>query len=142
MDVNALLPELLKGFSNFTLGNGVMIARLIGVDLSCRVQRDRTCFVIAHRLRLYAGEHSAFGHDRRRRHDGRFIQRRHQNRIVPAADLHRRRRDDRFFAIAGTTQNGLLGAAGQFGIFGTLMLAIWLGISFESSRIHRRDRRD
>jgi Na+-transporting methylmalonyl-CoA/oxaloacetate decarboxylase, beta subunit len=36
----------------------------------------------------------------------------------------------------------LLGAAGQFGIYATLLLALLLGFPLNPGRVHRRHRRD
>jgi len=55
------------------------------------------------------------------------LQGRHQHGNFSPLDLCGRGSNDRLQSSARSTQVGLMGAAGQFGIFGTLMLATLLG---------------
>ena len=128
MNLAELLPELLKGILHFTWGNAVMITAALILIYLAVYQGNRACPVAADRVWLPAGEHPAGRHDCRRRHDGRCCTTPGlQPSLFPLLIFVGVGAMIDFSPLLAQPKMALLGAAGQFGIFGTLILAIALG---------------
>lgn len=127
MDVGALLPELLKGFSNFTLGNGVMItASLILIYLAVFKEIEPVLLLpigfgcLLANIPL-AGMTAAEGMM------GVLYNAGIKTELFPLLIFIGVGAMIDFSPLLAQPKMVLLGAAGQFGIFGTLILAIALG---------------
>jgi len=127
MDVGALLPELLKGFSNFTLGNGVMIAAsliliylavfkeiepvlLLPIGFGCMLANIPLSGMTAVEGMMSVLYNAGI-----------------KTELFPLLIFIGVGAMIDFSPLLAQPKMVLLGAAGQFGIFGTLILAIWLG---------------
>jgi carboxybiotin decarboxylase len=127
MDVGALLPELLKGLSNFTLGNGVMItAALILIYLAVFKEIEPVLLLpigfgcLLANIPL-AGMTAAEGMM------GVLYNAGIKTELFPLLIFIGVGAMIDFSPLLAQPKMVLLGAAGQFGIFGTLILAIALG---------------
>lgn len=127
MDVGALLPELLKGLSNFTLGNGVMItAALILIYLAVFKEIEPVLLLpigfgcLLANIPL-AGMTAAEGMM------GVLYNAGIKTELFPLLIFIGIGAMIDFSPLLAQPKMVLLGAAGQFGIFGTLILAIALG---------------
>ncbi len=83
----------------------------------------------AHRVRLPSRQYPAQRDDGQRRHTEVLLRLRNNYGDIPSPDLCGDRSDDRFGPLLENPKILLLGAAGQFGIFLTLLLALALGFS-------------
>ena len=142
MDLGSLLPELLKGFTNFTIGNAVMIsAALILIYLAVFKEIEPVLLLpigfgcLLANIPL-AGMTAAEGMM------GVLYDAGIKTELFPLLIFVGVGAMIDFSPLLAQPRMVLLGAAGQFGIFGTLMLAIAIGLSIESSRVHRRHRRN
>lgn len=127
MDINALLPELLKGFTNFTPGNGVMIlAALVLIYLAVFKEIEPVLLLpigfgcLLANIPL-AGMTAAEGMTRVLYDAGI------KTELFPLLIFIGVGAMIDFAPLLAQPRMVLLGAAGQFGIFGTLILAIALG---------------
>ncbi|GAB1471907.1 sodium ion-translocating decarboxylase subunit beta [Chloroflexota bacterium] len=127
MNLNELLPELLKGFTNFTLGNGVMIlAALILIYLGIFKEIEPVLLLpigfgcLLANIPL-AGMTAAEGM-MKVIYDAGI-----KTELFPLLIFIGVGAMIDFSPLLAQPRMVLLGAAGQFGIFGTLMLAIVLG---------------
>lgn len=127
MDVASLLPELLKGFSNFTLGNGVMIAAsliliylavfkeiepvlLLPIGFGCMLANIPLSGMTAVEGVMSVLYNAGI-----------------KTELFPLLIFIGVGAMIDFSPLLAQPKMVLLGAAGQFGIFGTLILAIALG---------------
>jgi sodium ion-translocating decarboxylase beta subunit len=127
MDLSTLLPELLQGFSHFTVGNAVMIlAGVVLITLAVAKEYEPVlllpigfgCILANIPLTGLIGSDGLFG-------------------VLYAAGIRTELFPLLIFVGVGAMidfspllsqpKMALLGAAGQVGIFGTLILATWLG---------------
>jgi oxaloacetate decarboxylase beta subunit len=127
MDLSTLLPELLQGFSHFTVGNAVMIlAGAVLITLAVVKEYEPVlllpigfgCILANIPLTGLTGSEGLFG-------------------VLYAAGIRTELFPLLIFVGVGAMidfspllsqpKMALLGAAGQVGIFGTLILATWLG---------------
>ncbi|MCZ2127069.1 MAG: sodium ion-translocating decarboxylase subunit beta [Anaerolineales bacterium] len=127
MDFASLLPELLKGFSNFTLGNGAMIlAALILIYLAVFKEIEPVLLLpigfgcLLANIPL-AGMSASEGMMKILYEAGI------KTELFPLLIFVGVGAMIDFSPLLAQPQMVLLGAAGQFGIFGTLTLAIALG---------------
>lgn len=127
MDINALLPELLKGFTNFTPGNGAMIlAALVLIYLAVFKEIEPVLLLpigfgcLLANIPL-AGMTAAEGMTRVLYDAGI------KTELFPLLIFIGVGAMIDFSPLLAQPRMVLLGAAGQFGIFGTLILAIALG---------------
>ncbi|MDL1943983.1 sodium ion-translocating decarboxylase subunit beta [Chloroflexi bacterium CFX2] len=127
MDFSSLLPELLKGLSNFTLGNGVMIlAALVLIWLAVFKEIEPVLLLpigfgcLLANIPL-AGMTAAQGMM------GVLYNAGIKTELFPLLIFIGVGAMIDFSPLLAQPRMVLLGAAGQFGIFGTLMLAIALG---------------
>jgi oxaloacetate decarboxylase beta subunit len=127
MDLTALLPELLKGFSNFTPGNGVMIlAALVLISLAVFKEIEPVLLLpigfgcLLANIPL-AGMNAAEGMM------GVLYNAGIRTELFPLLIFIGVGAMIDFSPLLAQPRMVLLGAAGQFGIFGTLILAIALG---------------
>ncbi|MCL4268657.1 MAG: sodium ion-translocating decarboxylase subunit beta [Anaerolineales bacterium] len=127
MDVAALLPELLKGLANFTIGNGVMIfAALVLIYLAVFKEIEPVLLLpIGFGCMLanipLAGMTAVEGMM------GVLYNAGIKTELFPLLIFIGVGAMIDFSPLLAQPRMVLLGAAGQFGIFGTLMLAIALG---------------
>ena len=127
MDLQTLLPELLKGLANFTLGNAVMLtAALILIYLAVFKEIEPVLLLpigfgcLLANIPL-AGMNAAEGLT------GVLYNAGIQTEIFPLLIFIGVGAMIDFSPLLSQPRLVLLGAAGQFGIFGTLLLAIALG---------------
>lgn len=127
MNLNELLPELLKGFANFSLGNGVMIcAALILIYLAIFKEIEPVLLLpigfgcLLANIPL-AGMTAAEGMAKVLYDAGI------QTELFPLLIFIGVGAMIDFSPLLAQPRMLLLGAAGQFGIFGTLILALLLG---------------
>ncbi|MBI5353510.1 MAG: sodium ion-translocating decarboxylase subunit beta [Chloroflexi bacterium] len=127
MDLTSLLPELLKGFTHFTLGNAVMIlAALILIYLAVFKEIEPVLLLpigfgcLLANIPL-AGMTAAEGMM------GVLYNAGIKTELFPLLIFIGVGAMIDFSPLLAQPRMVLLGAAGQFGIFGTLMLAILLG---------------
>lgn len=127
MNLNELLPELLKGLSNFTIGNGVMItAALVLIYLAVFKEIEPVLLLpigfgcLLANIPL-AGMTAAEGMTKVIYDAGI------KTELFPLLIFIGVGAMIDFSPLLAQPRMVLLGAAGQFGIFGTLMLAIALG---------------
>jgi carboxybiotin decarboxylase len=127
MDVGALLPELLKGLSNFTLGNGVMItAALILIYLAVFKEIEPVLLLPIGFGCLLANIPLA-GMTAVEGMMGVLYNAGIKTELFPLLIFIGVGAMIDFSPLLAQPKMVLLGAAGQFGIFGTLILAIALG---------------
>lgn len=127
MNLNELLPELIKGFSNFTMGNGVMItAALILIYLAVFKEIEPVLLLpigfgcLLANIPL-AGMTAVEGMTKVIYDAGI------KTELFPLLIFIGVGAMIDFSPLLAQPRMVLLGAAGQFGIFGTLMLAVALG---------------
>jgi oxaloacetate decarboxylase beta subunit len=127
MSLAELLPELLKGLANFSLGNGVMIfAALILIYLAVFKEIEPVLLLpigfgcLLANIPL-AGMTAAEGIT------GVLYEAGIKTEMFPLLIFIGVGAMIDFSPLLAQPRMVLLGAAGQFGIFGTLILAIWLG---------------
>ena len=127
MDLGSLLPELLKGFTHFTIGNAVMIlAALILIYLAVFKEIEPVLLLpigfgcLLANIPL-AGMTAAEGMTKVLYDAGI------KTELFPLLIFVGVGAMIDFSPLLAQPRMVLLGAAGQFGIFGTLILAIWLG---------------
>ncbi len=127
MDLNSLLPELLKGFANFTIGNGVMIfAALVLIYLAVFKEIEPVLLLpigfgcLLANIPL-AGMTAAEGMTKVLYDAGI------KTELFPLLIFIGVGAMIDFSPLLAQPRMVLLGAAGQFGIFGTLILAVLLG---------------
>ena len=127
MNIAELLPELLKGILNFTLGNAVMIAvALVLIYLAVFKEMEPVLLLpIGFGCLLanipMAGMTAAEGIM------GVLYKAGISTELFPLLIFVGVGAMIDFSPLLAQPKMALLGAAGQFGIFGTLILAIWLG---------------
>jgi sodium ion-translocating decarboxylase beta subunit len=127
MSLAELLPELLKGLANFSLGNGVMIlAALVLIYLAVFKEIEPVLLLpigfgcLLANIPL-AGMTAAEGIT------GVLYEAGIKTEMFPLLIFIGVGAMIDFSPLLAQPRMVLLGAAGQFGIFGTLILAIWLG---------------
>ncbi|NWG35574.1 MAG: sodium ion-translocating decarboxylase subunit beta [Chloroflexi bacterium] len=127
MDLQSLIPELLKGLANFSLGNGVMIlAALVLIYLAVFKEIEPVLLLpigfgcLLANIPL-AGMTAAEGIT------GVLYEAGIKTEMFPLLIFIGVGAMIDFSPLLAQPRMVLLGAAGQFGIFGTLILAIWLG---------------
>ena len=139
MDLSFLLEELTRGFTNFTWGNAVMI--LVGVVLiTLAVVKEYEpvlllpigfgCIMANIGMSTDTGFMKVI-------YDAGI-----KTELFPLLIFVGVGAMIDFSPLLAQPKMVLLGAAGQFGIYGTLILALLLGFPTERGRIHWRDWRD
>ncbi len=137
-----LLPELTKGLSHFTAGNAVMIAvGLVLIALAVLKEYEPVlllpigfgCILANIPVTGMTGEGGLFDV---------LYNAGISNELFPLLIFIGVGAMIDFSPLLSQPRMVLLGAAGQFGIFGTLILATLLGFPAQRGGIDRRDRRD
>ncbi len=110
MNWSTLIAELLKGITHLAPGNVVMMAiwRCVLIYLAIAKEYEPV-LLLPIGFGCYPRQHPADRHDRGHGVFGTAVRRRHRHRALPAADLHRRGRDDRFRPAAGAAEDGAAG---------------------------------
>lgn len=127
MDVGALLPELLKGFSNFTVGNGVMIAAALVLIYLAVFKEIEPVLLLPIGFGCMLANIPLSGMTAVEGMMGVLYNAGIKTELFPLLIFIGVGAMIDFSPLLAQPKMVLLGAAGQFGIFGTLILAIWLG---------------
>jgi oxaloacetate decarboxylase beta subunit len=127
MDVGALLPELLKGFSNFTVGNGVMIAAALVLIYLAVFKEIEPVLLLPIGFGCMLANIPLSGMTAVEGMMGVLYNAGIKTELFPLLIFIGVGAMIDFSPLLAQPKMVLLGAAGQFGIFGTLILAIALG---------------
>jgi carboxybiotin decarboxylase len=124
MDVGALLPELLKGLSNFTLGNGVMIAAALILIYLAVFKEIEPVLLLPIGFGCMLANIPLAGMTAAEGMMGVLYNAGIKTELFPLLIFIGVGAMIDFSPLLAQPKMVLLGAAGQFGIFGTLILAI------------------
>lgn len=127
MDFNSLLPELLKGFSNFTLGNGVMIGAALVLIYLAVFKEIEPVLLLPIGFGCMLANIPLSGMTAAEGMMGVLYDAGIKTELFPLLIFIGVGAMIDFSPLLAQPKMVLLGAAGQFGIFGTLILAIALG---------------
>lgn len=127
MDLASLLPELLKGFSNFTLGNGVMIAASLALIYLAVFKEIEPVLLLPIGFGCMLANIPLSGMTAVEGMMGVLYNAGIKTELFPLLIFIGVGAMIDFSPLLAQPKMVLLGAAGQFGIFGTLILAIALG---------------
>ncbi len=127
MDVGALLPELFKGFSNFTFGNGVMIAAALALIYLAVFKEIEPVLLLPIGFGCMLANIPLSGMTAADGVMGVLYNAGIKTELFPLLIFIGVGAMIDFSPLLAQPRMVLLGAAGQFGIFGTLILAIALG---------------
>lgn len=127
MDFNSLLPELLKGFSNFTLGNGVMIGAALALIYLAVFKEIEPVLLLPIGFGCMLANIPLSGMTAAEGMMGVLYDAGIKTELFPLLIFIGVGAMIDFSPLLAQPKMVLLGAAGQFGIFGTLILAIALG---------------
>lgn len=127
MDVAALLPELLKGLANFTLGNGVMIFAALVLIYLAVFKEIEPVLLLPIGFGCMLANIPLAGMTALEGMMGVLYNAGIKTELFPLLIFIGVGAMIDFSPLLAQPRMVLLGAAGQFGIFGTLMLAIALG---------------
>lgn len=127
MDVGALLPELFKGFSNFTFGNGVMIAAALVLIYLAVFKEIEPVLLLPIGFGCMLANIPLSGMTAAEGMMGVLYNAGIKTELFPLLIFIGVGAMIDFSPLLAQPKMVLLGAAGQFGIFGTLILAIALG---------------
>ncbi|MBM4427401.1 MAG: sodium ion-translocating decarboxylase subunit beta, partial [Chloroflexi bacterium] len=127
MDVGALLPELLKGFTNFTFGNGVMIAASLVLIYLAVFKEIEPVLLLPIGFGCMLANIPLSGMTAVEGVMSVLYNAGIKTELFPLLIFIGVGAMIDFSPLLAQPKMVLLGAAGQFGIFGTLILAIALG---------------
>lgn len=127
MDVGELLPELFKGFSNFTFGNGVMIAAALALIYLAVFKEIEPVLLLPIGFGCMLANIPLSGMTAADGVMGVLYNAGIKTELFPLLIFIGVGAMIDFSPLLAQPRMVLLGAAGQFGIFGTLILAIALG---------------
>ncbi len=127
MNLAELLPELLKGFTHFTLGNGVMIAAALVLIYLAVFKEIEPVLLLPIGFGCLLANIPLSGMTAAEGMMGVLYKAGIETELFPLLIFVGVGAMIDFSPLLAQPQMALLGAAGQFGIFGTLMLAIALG---------------
>jgi oxaloacetate decarboxylase beta subunit len=127
MDLDALFPELMKGFINLTTGNTVMIVIALGLIFLAVFREVEPVLLLPIGFGCLLANIPLGGMTSTLGPLGVLYQAGIQTELFPLLIFIGVGAMIDFSPLLGQPHMVLLGAAGQFGIFGTLLLAITLG---------------
>jgi carboxybiotin decarboxylase len=127
MDVGALIPELLKGLSNFTIGNGVMISTALILIYLAVFKEIEPVLLLPIGFGCLLANIPLAGMTAAEGMMGVLYNAGIKTELFPLLIFIGVGAMIDFSPLLAQPKMVLLGAAGQFGIFGTLILAIALG---------------
>jgi oxaloacetate decarboxylase beta subunit len=127
MDLTSLLPDLLKGFIHFTPGNAVMIAAALILIYLAVFKEIEPVLLLPIGFGCLLANIPLAGMTAAEGMMGVLYEAGIETELFPLLIFIGVGAMIDFSPLLAQPRMVLLGAAGQFGIFGTLILAIWLG---------------
>ncbi len=127
MNLNELIPELLKGFAHFTIGNGVMIFAAFGLIYLAVFKEIEPVLLLPIGFGCLLANIPLAGMTAAEGIMGALYNAGIKTELFPLLIFIGVGAMIDFSPLLAQPKMVLLGAAGQFGIFGTLTLAILLG---------------
>jgi oxaloacetate decarboxylase beta subunit len=127
MNLSELLPELLKGLSNFTLGNGVMVFAALALIYLAVFKEIEPVLLLPIGFGCLLANIPLAGMTAAEGMMGVLYDAGIKTELFPLLIFVGVGAMIDFSPLLAQPRMVLLGAAGQFGIFGTLMLAVLLG---------------